>query len=211
MNGEPGLFLRCGLPPDFFTADLRDVGQEIALVPPEEIFVAAAGARRRREFAMGRHCAHLALRHLGTDAEVIPAGANGAPVWPAGIKGSITHTIGYAAAAVARSEDCFALGIDAERVDRFTGQVMRKLFDLEEHAVLEKLDDAERPRIATLMFSAKEAWYKAFNPAGVTFTDLHVEAGATISVANRKSGEAAAGGTYAFDGDLVVTAIWRAA
>nr|WP_245651785.1 hypothetical protein [Streptosporangium amethystogenes] len=68
----------------------------------------------RREFTTARWCARDALGHLGYPPMPVLPGAKGAPVWPPGVVGSITHCAGYRAAAVARSGDVATLGIDAE-------------------------------------------------------------------------------------------------
>src|SRR5438067_555135 len=76
--------------------------------------LASAVHKRRVEFAAGRWCAREALRVCAADLaeSVIEIGAQREPCWPAGVVGSIAHTNGYAAAAVARSADVIGLGID---------------------------------------------------------------------------------------------------
>ncbi|GAB3946415.1 hypothetical protein GCM10027614_39920 [Micromonospora vulcania] len=53
---------------------------------------------RRRDFTAGRVCARRAMADLGLPASAVPAAADRAPVWPAGVVGAITHTTGYCAA-----------------------------------------------------------------------------------------------------------------
>ena len=52
---------------------------------------------------LGRACARAALANLGQGEAVIGIDEAGAPLWPAGVVGSITHTKGYAAALVAKA------------------------------------------------------------------------------------------------------------
>ena len=78
---------------------------EAALFPAEEALLARAVQKRRREFATGRHCARSALGALGVGPAPILPGQAGAPQWPSGIVGSITHCAGYRAAAVARASE----------------------------------------------------------------------------------------------------------
>ncbi len=47
-------------------------------------------------------------------APILP-GQRGAPRWPAGVVGSMTHCAGYRAAVVARADEVTSLGVDAER------------------------------------------------------------------------------------------------
>ena len=77
----------------------------ILLFPAEEVLVAKAVESRRHEFATARNCAHRALALLGEAPAPIVRRERGAPQWPAGIVGSITHCAGYRAAAVARARD----------------------------------------------------------------------------------------------------------
>ncbi|MXM68985.1 hypothetical protein GR925_37740 [Streptomyces sp. HUCO-GS316] len=80
---------------------------------PVELRLLAPGAvdGRPREFATGRACARRALEALGV-AEPGPVlrEPGGAPWWPPGVRGSITHCPGYRAAAVADADDALALG-----------------------------------------------------------------------------------------------------
>jgi 4'-phosphopantetheinyl transferase EntD len=135
---------------------------ELELYPAEEEHVARAVDKRRREFATVRRCAREALGRLGVPPGPILPGERGAPTWPAGIVGSMTHCAGYRGAAVAREEAVQALGLDAEPHDRLPDGVL-------EVVTL----PAERERLATLsndvhwdrlLFSAKESIYKAWYP-----------------------------------------------
>ena len=94
---------------------------------------------RLREFRLGRACARRALASLNVPPAPILIGPNGAPVWPTGIVGSITHCSGYCAAAVAYADHVAALGIDAE------------------------LNEGEARHWETLVFSARESVYKALS------------------------------------------------
>ncbi|SEG77271.1 4'-phosphopantetheinyl transferase EntD (siderophore biosynthesis) [Actinacidiphila yanglinensis] len=140
----------------------------VPLHPEEEPAVARAVAKRRAEHAAGRACAREALAALGRPTGAIPRDNTdrGAPVWPSGIVGSITHCDGYRAAAVARAEDVLALGIDAEPDGPLPEGVLDVIHSTpEERAALGKIT-AEVPRIHwdRLLFSAKETVYKAWYP-----------------------------------------------
>lgn len=131
---------------------------------------------RRREFMLGRYCAHGALRRLGAPPAVVPIGAAGAPAWPTGVIGSITHADGYGAAAVAWASDYLAIGIDAERLGAVSAEVWPVLFT---PAELRRLGQAPDPRrLATQMFGAKESTFKclgALNDRVSSFLDFEVE------------------------------------
>jgi len=139
--------------------------REVALLAGEEVAVARAVDRRRREFASGRACARRALAQLGLEPVAIPAGRHGEPRWPPGVVGSITHCAHYRACAVAHARDVATLGVDAEPHEGLTAQVRAMIAREEEVRMLDEL--AERaPAVHwdRLLFSAKEATYKAWFP-----------------------------------------------
>lgn len=94
------------------TPELLLPGEEI--FPEEAAFVADAVPSRQREFTTVRICARRALGRLGRPPTPLLPDEWGAPQWPAEVVGSMTHCQGYRAAAVVRSDDAAAVGIDAE-------------------------------------------------------------------------------------------------
>lgn len=137
------------------------------LFPEEAGAVAKAVAKRRAEYAAGRACARSALSALG-----IPPGPilrdtdRGAPLWPEGVVGSITHCDGYRAAAVARTPEILTLGIDAEPHGPLPDGVLDVIVaTAHERAALADLT-ARAPQVRwdRLLFSAKETVYKAWYP-----------------------------------------------
>jgi enterobactin synthetase component D / holo-[acyl-carrier protein] synthase len=80
----------------------------------EEDLVANAVESRRREFVTARRCAREALAKLGHAPTPIRSGPQREPLWPAGLVGSITHTSGFRAAAVAPRSVLSSVGIDTE-------------------------------------------------------------------------------------------------
>ncbi|MDI2127673.1 4'-phosphopantetheinyl transferase superfamily protein [Yinghuangia seranimata] len=102
------------LPPTVRTAELFDDNPGGTLFPDEDHLVALAGEVRRRQFAAGRLCARRALVRLGIPPAPLLRTPHGAARWPQGVCGSITHARTYRAAAVARTRDILALGIDVE-------------------------------------------------------------------------------------------------
>ena len=83
--------------------------------PGEEDLVAQAVEARRREFVTARRCAREALAKLGHEPAPIRVGPKREPLWPVGVVGSITHTTGFRAVAVAPRNVIASLGIDAEQ------------------------------------------------------------------------------------------------
>jgi 4'-phosphopantetheinyl transferase EntD len=101
------------LPPAVAVAEEFGDVPGVRLFPAEEAVIAQAVDKRRREFTTARACARAALDKLGLPPVPIVPGPRGAPGWPAGIVGSITHCAGYRAAAVARDRDVVTIGLDA--------------------------------------------------------------------------------------------------
>lgn len=138
---------------------------DTVLFPEEMSSIAKAADKRRREFSTARKCARNALGRLGIATVPIPAGAGGAPQWPPGVVGSITHCAGYRAAAVARICDIVTVGIDAEPNDKLPDGVLGMVSLPAERAQIRELISTI-PNICwdRLVFSAKESVYKAWFP-----------------------------------------------
>jgi 4'-phosphopantetheinyl transferase EntD len=136
-----------------------------ALLPQEAAIVERASDKRRREFTAGRECARIALGKLGVAPAPILIGERGAPRWPEGIVGSITHCDGYRAAAVAYADDVASIGLDAELDDPLPRGVLDVISLPAERARLAALA-GEWPAVCwdRLLFSAKESVYKAWFP-----------------------------------------------
>ncbi|MER7571101.1 4'-phosphopantetheinyl transferase superfamily protein [Streptomyces sp. NPDC126514] len=138
---------------------------EAALYPEEAAVVARAVDKRRREFAAVRLCARRAMEKLGVAAQPLVPGERGAPRWPEGLVGSMTHCDGYCAAALVRAADLASLGIDAEPDAPLPDGVLAAVSLPGEAQRVSRLS-RERPDIPwdRLLFSAKESVYKAWFP-----------------------------------------------
>jgi 4'-phosphopantetheinyl transferase EntD len=153
------------LPAEVVAIEARSDPVDIVLFAEEEEIVGRAVEKRRREFTTARACARKALAGLGLPPLPIASGARGEPLWPEGVVGSITHCEGYRACAVARATDLLTIGIDAEPNEALPDGVLAEIARAEELAWL-----AELARTASgvcwdrLLFSAKEAVYKAWFP-----------------------------------------------
>ncbi|MFJ6574910.1 4'-phosphopantetheinyl transferase [Streptomyces sp. NPDC091368] len=149
----------------------RDDAEPAPLFPEEAAAVARAVPARQREFATVRLCARLALRRLGLPEGPLAPGARGEPRWPHGVAGSMTHCAGYRAAALARTTDVHALGIDAEPAAPLPEGVLDGVSLPAERAHLDALA-ARTPGVPwdRLLFSAKESVFKTWYP--LTRTEL---------------------------------------
>ncbi|MFG3546214.1 4'-phosphopantetheinyl transferase [Streptomyces sp. NPDC047725] len=152
------------------------------LYPEEEALVARAVDKRRREFTAVRSCARRAMRKLGVPPQPVLPGERGAPRWPAGLVGSMTHCDGYCAAVLARADDLASLGIDAEPDGPLPDGVLSAVALPGEAERLGRLA-GERPDVHwdRLLFSAKESVYKAWFPLTGQWLDF-AEADIEITV-----------------------------
>jgi len=153
------------LPPEVATAEAFDDGAPAVLFPAEEAAMARAVPKRRSEFATGRACARAAQAKLGLPPSPIVPGLRGAPQWPAGVTGSITHCAGYRASAVAHLKDLAGIGLDAEPNAPLPDGVLERIAVPQEQAWLPGLAAAV-PGVSwdRLLFCAKESVYKAWFP-----------------------------------------------
>jgi len=139
-------------------------GDTRALAASELACVARAVPERRAEFAAVRALARSALEALGVVDFALVNDASGAPQWPAHVVGSITHTRragGDFGAVVAASAGLVrALGLDAEADAALNEELWPAVLCDEERAALAAVARSDRARAATLMFSAKECYYK---------------------------------------------------
>lgn len=154
------------LPPKVAVAETFGDQPESRLFPEEEAAIARAVPKRRMEFATARGCAREALARLGEPPVPILRGPEGAPLWPPGVAGSITHCADYRAAAVARTSDIITVGLDAEPDQPLPGGVLGAVSRPAERAHVADLA-ARRPDAVCwdrLLFCAKESVYKAWYP-----------------------------------------------
>ena len=133
-----------------------------------------SSAKRQNEFLAGRACARHALRqagYAGPDPALLPL-PDGAPTWPAGWLGSISHTDAQAVAVAASTASCRALGIDREtQLEPATAREVRPVVAMA--GELDPLLAVTDPVSAVaILFSAKEALFKALAASLGGFADF---------------------------------------
>jgi len=149
----------------FDTSQLAsDDFQRSAIAPPASI--QRSVAKRQAEFLAGRVCARAALQQLEGLSFIPAIGEDRAPVWPAHITGSITHSTGRAAAIVANKAHWRGLGMDLEnllnheRAERLAGEILTP-------PEMQRMAAGPSDQLAllvTLTFSVKESLFKALYP-----------------------------------------------
>jgi enterobactin synthetase component D len=182
---------------------------------------------RQAQFLAGRYCAREALRALDPQlgGVSLPRTPSGAPLWPCGITGSITHTPGFAWAAVASTRDVAGVGIDAERiVSSAQAASIGPMVAWPVELASGRDAGLDRLQALTLVFSAKEAIFKClFRFVGVRFGfhDVRIVSVDPVTevfdarVVRTLSGAFSAGtllhGRYDVEAELVRTAVLLAA
>jgi 4'-phosphopantetheinyl transferase EntD len=143
-------------------------GDECALLPEEADAFASCALKRRRASGAARIVARKLLGQLGCSCmAALPKSISGAPIWPKGIVGSLAHDSRVAIAAVGRCDDVAALGIDIEPAESLP-------FELDLIATpRERLNISSYRYIGRLLFTAKEAVYKAVHPLDNVFLEHH--------------------------------------
>jgi 4'-phosphopantetheinyl transferase EntD len=127
--------------------------------------VSVDGGSRDSERAAGEQAAAVALAAAGSgDCRLAGRAADGCPRFPSGYAGSIAHAAGVAVAVVVtRSRARAAVGIDVEVSGALRVRDAELVLDAQERALV-----AAHPQpdwLATLLWSAKEAAFKAWSAA----------------------------------------------
>ena len=131
--------------------------------------IAGAGQRRRREFATGRFHARSALRQLGIESPELLRCPDGRVAWPAGVCGSVSHTVHHGrifavaavAACAAGDTDWPGIGIDVEAPGRIEPRAWSSLLNEAERARLAAFKPAHRGGVVMALWCGAEALLKA--------------------------------------------------
>jgi len=206
----------------FFCENLSS-SHDFFLHPDEEKISDSFGSSKRRdEFSLGRYCARKALSKF--EMESVPILRNTEsrePLWPKTVRGSITHTEGFAAAAVGMTKDVSGIGIDLESLSKVVDFNIRRHVCVEkEQKFLESLNDEQANQYLRIIFSAKESIFKCFFPISkthLTFKDAEIiidEKNSEFSFLLTKAcaGITSAGfqhsGRFSINNDLLLTSIY---
>lgn len=157
------------LPAAVAAEEAFDDPPDVVLFPEEEALLTRAVDKRRREFTTARVCARRAFSRLGCHPAPILPGPRGAPRWPSGLVGSMTHCAGYRAAALAPASELLSVGIDGEPNEPVPDRVFDMISLPDERDHLARLEGAAADgwsgvAVDRLLFSAKESVFKAWYP-----------------------------------------------
>jgi 4'-phosphopantetheinyl transferase EntD len=189
-------------------------GASVSELLPEEVAATENWApHRRTEFALGRDCARVALRKLGHANAPILFDGDGAPKWPAGIVGSISHKRQNGIAVVGSSSLFAGVGVDLEldSADTAEADVMNRVCPSRDER---KSAEAARGRVrslAALCLSAKEAFFKLQFPitgAWLDWEDIEISLATNTFRAGRTGLPLTHTGLFVAENGWIISAIW---
>jgi 4'-phosphopantetheinyl transferase EntD len=171
------LLFRPMLPDTVRVAEMLPADADPALLFPDEArSVERAVEKRRREFAAGRLLARELFAQMTSNETVRSASllndVNRVPVWPAGIVGSITHCRSLCAVAMTHAAHSAGIGLDVEPAEPMNEEIERYVMRDAEYARLDVMPHEVRTLGSLLVFSIKEAVYKAIYPIRRRFLEF---------------------------------------
>ena len=146
--------------------------------PQEASAITGAARKRRREFAAGRACARLALRRFGIAGFSLLNDADGVPVWPSGVVGSLAHCEGCCAAALSSAPRIRSLGLDVEPAVPLPVEVRQIICTQREADWIARQSPCASGNWHKILFCAKESAFKAvfsLTRQIIDFWDLEIE------------------------------------
>ena len=120
-----------------------------------------AAQKRKADYLAGRSIAKAAMRALGVPPNPVTSAASRAPIWPDGITGSISHARGRCACLLS-SDTSQSVGVDTEAIASGSSlaAILSETLTPQDRDTI-SADVSSQPTNATLVFSAKEALFKA--------------------------------------------------
>ncbi|MBL7692337.1 MAG: 4'-phosphopantetheinyl transferase superfamily protein [Flavipsychrobacter sp.] len=127
--------------------------------------------KRVNEFSTGRVLIRTLLAKFGVMGLSVLPGRNGAPMWPEGFTGSVSHSDEYCFVTVTNCA-AVSLGVDVQKVVPVTVDFTDMILtDRERKAVAEE-QYMERNVWTNMLFSAKESVFKSLSPKMQAITDF---------------------------------------
>lgn len=158
LIAEPGIFIG---------HRVISANDALALFPDEARLFEKSSLAARRQSGAARAAARGLLSRLGHDGAAILKSPSGAPIWPAGIVGSLAHDARLAIAAIALAREFAGVGIDIEPDEDLPADLVDLVATPTEKARYGPAFLRNRA-----LFVAKEAVYKAVYPMDGVFLDF---------------------------------------
>ncbi|MEJ4044914.1 4'-phosphopantetheinyl transferase family protein [Erwinia sp. SLM-02] len=128
--------------------------------------------KRRAEYLASRYCLQQAMSTLGVEQFILHNDEERAPLWPAGIRGSLSHTCQRICALLTHRREVLP-GIDCEQImtEKHASELAHLIVNAAEKALIEQTELPFHCAL-TVVFSAKESLYKAIWPELRRFMDF---------------------------------------
>jgi 4'-phosphopantetheinyl transferase EntD len=180
-------------------------GDELALLHEEMASLSFSAIERRLASGAARRVARELMNSMGFAGLPILRSTFGAPIWPAGIVGSMAHDDRIAVAAVGLRRDLDAVGIDIEPATPLPPDMLELIATPRERRAI-----ADNPLGAKLLFVIKEAVHKAAYPLDQEFLDFHdIEVDLAGRLATTRAGRTLALHWCVFSHVLVVATVQK--
>jgi 4'-phosphopantetheinyl transferase EntD len=192
-----------------FLKRCADEGIDVDLARLEE-GIGRGADRRKRESEAVRALAKAMLERRGVPVAEIPKHAEGFPIWPAGWVGSLSHSSGWCAAALAQTSVTRGVGVDVENPTRMKPAMWAHILTANERRGMEALGAEAAAVQATAGFSVKEALFKALSPLGGIvpgFLEVEIEWGGAGRFHAETPSDIVVGRCAVFDG-VVLAVAW---
>lgn len=142
--------------------------------------------KRRAEFLAGRFCAKRALETIISAPPPVAIGRDRNPIWPASVKGSISHSNTNAVAVITNSSAVGGIGIDIEnRISDSTINNLRSQIVLPDEIKLFINTQLSDSVVFTIIFSIKESFFKAAYPIVRKYFDFDAVSVLRIEIKRR--------------------------
>lgn len=120
--------------------------------------------RRKAEYIAGRFCALKILNSLDIACENISSNEDRTPIWPPNILGSITHSENYVSVSITNNSSILGIGRDSEFIfPKMTAEKVKPIIIQDDE--LELINGLKKEEFLSLIYSAKESFYKAVYPS----------------------------------------------
>ncbi len=109
----------------------------------EKASIAGMSAGRLATYSTGRYLAHTVLAEVGFPGADLARGDDREPLWPTGVRGSISHTDDWCLVAVTAADRYRGLGVDIERLQPLDTATCELVLTTEEQTAMTALPAVE--------------------------------------------------------------------
>ncbi len=154
------------LPKDLICEEVIVIDYSAYFIPEDIIFraeyeiIKSSSKKRINEFIAGRLCCRKALEKLNYFNFPVLQDKSGLPVFPESVVGSISHTSSECIVILGETKNYVGIGTDVEKLNRLKPSYLNIFCTGEELSALKLFSNKQQLRFATLIFSAKESFYK---------------------------------------------------